>query len=103
MTASQCPHGFDQRMCEICRVLDPGSSTPPEGDRSSRLPSRVPGKGRIGLGIGVVAVIAILVVVSQVIAAVWSVLHLLQLVAVAALAGWIGWKAGVFHGRRGRS
>lgn len=102
MTASQCPHGFDQRTCEICRVLDPGSSASPEGDRISGLPSRLPGKGRIGLGLGAVAVIAMLVVVTQVMAAVWSVLHLLQLVAVAALAGWIGWKAGVFHGRRER-
>ncbi len=101
MTTTQCPHGLDQRSCEICRVL---GTAPPTTDRepvSGVLP-RLRTKGRVGLGVGAVLVVVALVVLSQVIAVVWSVLRVLQLVAVAALAGWIGWKAGVAHGRRSR-
>ena len=101
MTASQCPHGIAQGTCEICRVLETGSTESVPDRKPGLVSGRLRrGSGRLSLGVGAVLVVVILVVVSQVIAVVWSVFHLFQLVAVAAVAGWIGWKAGVAYGRR---
>lgn len=101
VTTPKCPHGMDQRTCEICRVLETGTTASERGP-GSRLVPALGRRGRLSLGVGAVVVVVILVVVSQVIAVVWSVFHLFQLVAVAVVAGWIGWKAGVVHGRRSR-
>ena len=99
MTPSDCPHGFAQGSCEICRVLESDPPGPAVRRRSAPLQPRRTGR-RLGVGVGVVAVGVVLVVVLQVVSAVWAALHLLQLVTVGAVAGWIGWRLGNLHGRR---